>query len=42
MASPLRSNPSRLNALQLKTLAILQALARERDFAHPPDDDGTR
>jgi hypothetical protein len=41
MAGPLRANPSRLNALQLKTLAILQALARERAFADPPDDDGT-
>jgi hypothetical protein len=37
----MRANPSRLNALQLKTLAILQALARERGFAHPPDADGT-
>ena len=35
------ANPSRLNALQLKTLAVLQALARERAFAHPPDADGT-
>jgi hypothetical protein len=41
MARPTRANPSRLNALQLKTLAILQALARERTFAHPPDGDGT-
>jgi hypothetical protein len=41
MAGPMRANPSRLNALQLKTLAILQALARERAFAHPPDGDGT-
>jgi hypothetical protein len=36
----MRANPSRLNALQLKTLAILQALARERAFADPPDADG--
>ena len=41
MAGPPRANPSRLNALQLKTLAILQALARERAFASPPDPDGT-
>ena len=37
----MRANPSKLNALQLKTLAILQALAGERNFAHPPDGDGT-
>ena len=36
----MRSNPSKLNALQLKTLAILQALAAERAFAEPPDGDG--
>ena len=36
-----RPNPKKLNALQLKTLAILQALARERAFADPPDEDGT-
>jgi hypothetical protein len=41
MARPMRANPGKLNALQLKTLAILQALARERAFAHPPDPDGT-
>jgi hypothetical protein len=37
----MRANPSRLNALQLKTLALLQALARERSFANLPDADGT-
>ncbi|HET6520730.1 MAG TPA: hypothetical protein VFG47_13060 [Geminicoccaceae bacterium] len=36
----MRSNPKRLNPLQLRTLAILQALARERAFADPPDRDG--
>ena len=36
-----RPNPSRLNPLQLKTLAILQALAREPGFAHPPGEDGS-
>jgi hypothetical protein len=36
----MRSNPRKLNALQLKTLAILQALATERAFAEPPDQDG--
>ena len=41
MAGPMRANPSRLNGFQLKTLAILQALARERDFANPPDPDGS-
>jgi hypothetical protein len=41
MAGPPRANPGKLNALQLKTLAILQALARERDFANPPDPDGS-
>ena len=41
MAGPIRANPSRLNGLQLKTLAILQALARERAFANPPDPDGS-
>lgn len=36
----MRSNPKKLNPLQLKTLTILQALAAERDFADPPDGDG--
>lgn len=38
---PDRANPMRLNPLQLKTLAILQALARESAFADPPDGEGT-
>lgn len=36
-----RPNPKKLNPLQLKTLAILQAMAREQAFADPPDQDGT-
>lgn len=40
-SAAMRSNPRKLNALQLKTLAILQAMAAERDFADPPDQDGT-
>lgn len=32
---PTRTNPLKLNPLQLKTLAILQALAREPGFADP-------
>jgi hypothetical protein len=40
-SAAMRSNPKKLNALQLKTLAILQAMAAERDFADPPDRDGT-
>jgi hypothetical protein len=39
-AGAMRSNPKKLNALQLKTLAILQALAAERAFADSPDGDG--
>lgn len=35
------SNPKRLNALQLRTLAILQAIARDPVYAEPPDADGT-
>lgn len=35
-----RPNPQKLNGLQLKTLAILQALARTEGYALPPDDDG--
>ena len=38
---PPRSNPKKLNALQLRTLAILQALARLPAFADPPHQDGT-
>jgi hypothetical protein len=40
-ASPVRPNPKKLNALQLKTLVLLQALAREPGCADPPDQDGT-
>jgi hypothetical protein len=36
-----RPNPKKLNALQLRTLAILQAIARQPDFADPPHQDGT-
>ena len=39
--SPVRPNPKKLNALQLRTLAILQAIARQPVFAHSPDQDGT-
>jgi hypothetical protein len=35
-----RPNPMRLNPLQLKTLAILQALARAEGYAEPPDAEG--
>jgi hypothetical protein len=38
---PVRANPKKLNALQLRTLAILQAIARQPDFADPPHQDGT-
>ena len=34
-------NPLKLNPLQLKTLAILKALAKEPAFADPPDAQGT-
>lgn len=36
-----RPNPLRLNALQLKTLAILQELARDGSAAGPADEDGS-
>jgi hypothetical protein len=36
-----RPNPLKLNPLQLRTLAILQQLARSSGFADPPDADGT-
>jgi hypothetical protein len=36
----MRANPKKLNPLQLKTLAILQAIAREERFASPPDEEG--
>ncbi len=37
---PERSNPLKLNALQLKTLSILQMLARSADHADPADAEG--
>lgn len=37
----MRPNPKKLNALQLKTLALLQAMAGEGAFADPPAEDGT-
>ena len=37
----MRPNPKRLNPLQLRTLTLLQALAREQAFADPPEPDGT-
>jgi hypothetical protein len=37
----MRPNPKKLNALQLKTLAILQAMAQDQWLANPPDEDGT-
>ena len=36
----MRPNPKKLNPLQLRTLTLLQALARERSFADPPQPDG--
>jgi hypothetical protein len=36
-----RANPKKLNPLQLRTLAILQAIARQPAFADPPQEDGT-
>ncbi len=36
----MRPNPKKLNSLQLKTLTLLQALARERAFADPPKPGG--
>lgn len=38
---PAPANPLKLNPLQLRTLAILQALAAEPAFADPPDAEGT-
>ncbi|MCB1833988.1 MAG: hypothetical protein KDH19_11225 [Geminicoccaceae bacterium] len=35
-----RKNPLKLNALQLKTMAILQYLARQENWALPADEDG--
>jgi hypothetical protein len=37
----MRPNPKKLNPLQLKTLAILQAMAQDQELANPPDPDGT-
>ena len=36
-----RVNPKKLNALQLRTLAVLQLLAADPAFANPPDEDGS-
>ena len=36
-----RPNPMKLNALQLRTLAILQAISRQPGLADPPEQDGT-
>lgn len=38
---PPKKNPLNLNALQLKTLTLLQALARIPDHARPVGDDGS-
>jgi hypothetical protein len=38
---PPRHNPLGLNALQLKTLTLLQQLARLPDYSKPGDDSGT-
>ena len=35
-----RPNPLKLNTLQLKTLTLLQAIARESGYANPPDEQG--
>jgi hypothetical protein len=37
---PQKRNPLNLNALQLKTLALFQALAKLPDHARPAEDDG--
>ena len=39
-AAASRANPLKLNTLQLKTLAILQELARTPGAAEPPDAEG--
>lgn len=36
-----KRNPLKLNALQLKTLTILQQLARSPDHAQPGDEEGS-
>jgi hypothetical protein len=38
---PPKKNPLNLNALQLKTLTLLQALARLPDHTRPAGDDGS-
>lgn len=38
---PPRANPLKLNRLQLKTLAVLQELARHEEFAETADDNGS-
>lgn len=38
---PPKHNPLGLNALQLKTLTLLQELARLSDYSRPGEDDGT-
>ena len=40
MAEPDDAEPLKLDPLQLKTLAILQALARVEGYADPPDAEG--
>ncbi|MCB9942040.1 MAG: hypothetical protein H6851_00250 [Geminicoccaceae bacterium] len=35
-----RANPKKLNALQLKTLTILQYLTRFEGWSHPADENG--
>ena len=37
---PVKANPSKLNPLQLRTLAILQELAKDPHHALPADGDG--
>src|SRR3546814_15147418 len=36
-----KKNPLKLNALQLKTLAILQQMARSPEHAQPGDEEGS-
>ena len=36
-----KKNPLKLNALQLRTLVILQQLARSPDHAQPGDEEGS-
>ena len=36
-----RKNPLKLNALQLKTLTLLQQMARSPDHAQPGDEEGS-